>query len=212
MKSKSTTIICIIISFLLGLCNTVQGAIVANDLATPYPPGRMMEANVTDGATFFFQAQMNISALFMEGETGSKDKLNFGNCINYIDAAMANLKLAKEKILTAATTAKASTPDETRIAMLKGFDYDRLVLEKGLVKEIMQRVKTFLAVGNIPGFYQEFANGLNDMLNHLQIMRDKLAANNPPAIDDFWSLLNRSYYTGLFGNYGTVVGQTAIKY
>ncbi|MDQ1355299.1 MAG: hypothetical protein QG657_5609, partial [Acidobacteriota bacterium] len=72
-------------------------------------------------------------------------------------------------------------------------------------------VKSYLAVGNIPGFYQKFADGLTDMITQLQAMREMLAAGAQPDIADFWSLLNQSYYIGLFGNYGTVVGQTAIK-
>ncbi|HLP46897.1 MAG TPA: hypothetical protein VK469_13165 [Candidatus Kapabacteria bacterium] len=212
MKSKSTTIFSIIFVLVLGVYEIAHGAIVANDLADPYPGGKMIEANVIDGAAFFFQAQINISALFLEGENGSKDKLNFGNCITNIDAAIGNLKLAQERMLAAAATAKTTIADENKIAILKGFDYDKLTSEKRLVKEIMQQVKLYLAQGNIPGFYQAFANGLDDMINHLQMMRDKLAANNQPTIDDFWYLLNRSYYIGLFGNYGTVVGQTALKY
>lgn len=197
-----------------GVKFTAHVSIVANDLTDPFPPskGKTIELNVTEGAALFFQAQINISSLFWEGETGSKDKLNFDNCINYLDAAILNLKLAKVKMLTAIATAKDATADETKINMLKNFDYDKLVMEKGLVKEIMLQVKKYLAAGNIPGFYQKFTDDLTDIINQLQAMRDKLAANNQPNIDDFWQLLNKTYYIGLFGNYGTVVGQTALKY
>ncbi|MDQ1355300.1 MAG: hypothetical protein QG657_5610 [Acidobacteriota bacterium] len=213
MKNKFNVTICLMITLIFGVRFTVQAVIVANDLATPYPPGngKMMEANVTDGAAYFFQAQVNISSLFYEGEIGSVNKLNFENCITYIDAAMVNLKLAKEKILTAAAAAKAATADGTKIAMLKDFDYDKLTVEKGMIREIMLKVKAYLAVGNIPGFYQKFADGLTDMIVKLQAMREMLAAGVQPDIADFWSLLHQSYYIGLFGNYGTVIGQTAIK-
>jgi len=213
MKNKLNVTISIMLILIFGVSFTAQAVIVANDLFDPYPPGngKMIESNVTDGAGYFFQAQSNISSLFYEEETGSKDKLNFENCINYIDAALVNLKLAKEKILTATAAAKAATADGTKIAMLKDFDYDKLTAEKGLVKEIMLKVKAYLAAGNIPGFYQKFADGLTDMITQLQAMRETLAAGVQPDIADFWSLLNQSYYTGLFGNYGTVVGQTAIK-
>ncbi|MDQ1355071.1 MAG: hypothetical protein QG657_5380, partial [Acidobacteriota bacterium] len=165
MKNRLNVTISMMLILIFGVSFTAQGAIVSNDLATPYPPGngKMIESNVTDGAAYFFQAQVNISSLFYEGEIGSKDKLNFENCINYIDAALVNLKLAKEKMLAAASSAKAATADVTKIAMLKEFDYDKLTAEKGLVKEIMLKVKAYLAAGNIPGFYQEFANGLTDM-------------------------------------------------
>jgi hypothetical protein len=212
VKMKRLTRI-LIISIVFGIVlleNIGYSVIAANDIVDgfPDPEAGNIESSVTEGSSLFFQGMADLMTLFDEGEKGAANVL-FPNSANLIDSAIARFKMAKEKYVLAANMGKTVEKTRCNFTYLKTFDYDRFAEENGLMGEIVNDVKKYLANGDAVGFYRRIADDLDNLITRLGILKEKL--NFKPAFyrDDYWQLLGQASRLMLFGNYGTMVGKTA---
>lgn len=189
----------------------IFGAVAANDVIDGYPPeeSAVIEDNIIEGSALFFQAAADIMKLFDEAERGAKD-LNFPNSTNMLDSAIAKLKMAKEKYETATGLGKSIDKANCNFEYLKVFDYDKLVTEKGLIKEVVEDVKVYLQTGNVPGFYQRISDEVGILIDRLNGLKIKMQVEIVTFHkSDYWGILQKLSGIMLLGNYGTVIGNTA---
>ncbi|MGD2093030.1 MAG: hypothetical protein PVH61_43110 [Candidatus Aminicenantes bacterium] len=209
MKRKSM----IFIAFIFFFTNiVVYGAIYGNDIVEgfPEPEAGNIESSVTEGSYLFFQGMAELMNLFDEAEKGAANEL-FPTSANLIDSAIGKFKMAKEKYVQAASIGKTVEKTRCSFTYLKTFDYSQFAEENWLMDEIVMDVKKYLANGDAVGFYMRIANDLENLINRLNALKEKL--NSKPAFyrDDYWRLLQQASRMMLFGNYGTMVGKAAYK-
>jgi len=201
------TIIC-----LLCLESEIRGAIFANDLGGRGPGVSTetgIEPYVIEGSAYFFLASQNISNLFYEGELAAREnKINTQNCLTAIDATLLNLNFSKEKFKQAITLAKLTAFSETKISLLRTFDYEKFSSQRKLLNEIMVKVKGYLSNGDIAGFYQQIVNDIDVIIKQLETIRANIESNIDIKGTEYWDILTNIENLTLFGNYGTQVGRT----
>jgi hypothetical protein len=210
MRRLTKVLIFSIVFGIVLLENIGYSVIAANDIVDgfPDPEAGNIESSVTEGSSLFFQGMAELMTLFDEGEKGAANVL-FPNSANLIDSAITRFKLAKEKYVLAANMGKTVEKTRCNFTYLKTFDYDRFAGENGLIVEIVNDVKKYLANGDAVGFYRRIADDLDNLIIRLNVLKEKL--NSKPAFyrDDYWHLLRQASRLMLFGNYGTMVGKTA---
>lgn len=209
MSKKNWLAITMSMLVLTSVC--ALGGVAANDIIDGYPPeeSTVIENNIIEGSALFFQAAADIMKLFDEAERGSKD-FSFPNSPGLLDSAINKLKLAKEKYESATLLGKSIDKAICNFTYLKVFDYEKLALEKGLIKEVVEDVKVYLQVGNVPGFYQRISDEVGLLiakLNGIKIKMQTESVTFPKS--DYWEILQKLSGIMLLGNYGTVVGNTA---
>ncbi len=210
MKQKQIlTVMIFIIMFALS-GNNSYCSLFSNDIIEgfPDPEANNIESFVIEGSSIFFQGMSDIMRLFDEGEKGSKDG-NFPNSVNLIDAAVNNLKMAREKYLLAVRLSNSVDKNMCDFTYLEKFDYDRCAEEKGLIAGIANEVKKYLSVGNVVGFYQKIADDIDGLIKRLETLKEKLSYKLALYQEDCWLILQEGSRLLLFGNYGTVMGKTA---
>ncbi len=190
--------------------NNIYCSISVNDIINGYPEpeSSKIESFVIEGSSLFFQGMSDIMTIFDEGEKGSKDG-SFPNSLIFIDSAVKNLKMSREKYLQAIQMSNSVDKSLCNFTYLEKFDYDLLAEEKGFVVEIANEAKSYLSVGNVVGFYQKFSDNINELIKKLETLKEKICAKAALYQEDYWLILQQVSRLMLFGNYGTVMGKTA---
>jgi hypothetical protein len=215
VKMKNLKMFIIIIILAVSLHGVSHAAIFANDLAGGDPGGResgkSVESHVIEGSAYFFQAKMSIAKIFYEGEMWAKhNQLNVQACLNHIDDAITNLNNSTEQFNQAILLFKASPMSQEGIEKLKNYDYNKIIEERKLIREVMDQVKLYLITGDISGFYQKIVLDLTEIATRLYAIKGKLQNGVAPEMSEFWETLNTLESLTLFGNYGTLVGRSIL--
>jgi hypothetical protein len=210
MKKKHLTLLTILVLFL-----TVPGleAVVwINDVCRTFPEGKSrgdIETLVTEGAALYFKANADLMNLCAESEIIPTKEYDFTRALSLVQSALGYLKGAKAKYLQAVQMGIAAGYIQEELDLLKTFDYDSFAAQHELNQTIKDRVKGFLKNGDVTGFYQEAADRLETLTVTLKDIEKSLQDNLKPKVPTLWDLVQKLSQLTLFGNYGTVMGQTA---
>jgi hypothetical protein len=213
MNKKHLTLLTFLVLFL-----TVPGleAVVwINNVCDPFPGGKAsgdsgdIESLVTEGAALYFKANADIMNLCAESEITPNKDYNFSRSLSLVQSALGNLKEAKAKYLQAVQMGIAAGYIQEKLDLLKTFDYDGFAAQQELNETIKDSVKGFLKNGDVTGFYQEAADQLEELMVILKDIEKSLQNNLKPKVPTLWHLVQKLSQLTLFGNYGTVMGQTA---
>ncbi len=171
-----------------------------------------IENLVIEGASLYFRANADIMNLYAEAEIPPDVEYNYFKSLALVQSALEYLKESKSKCLQAAQMGIAAGYVESKIDLLKTFNYDRFAAKHGLNETVKNRVKSYLKNGDVIGYYQEVADELDGLMVILTDMEKSLQDSVKPSLTMFWNLLQKLSELTLFGNYGTVMGQTAFGY
>ncbi len=213
MNKKHLTLLTFLVLFL-----TVPGleAVVwVNNVCEPFPEGKSngdsgnIETLVTEGSALYFKANADIMNLCAESEITPPKDYNFARSLSLVQSALGYLKEAKAKYLQAVQMGIAAGYIQEKLDLLKTFDYDSFAAQQELNETIKNRVKGFLKNGDVTGFYQEAADQLEKLIVILKDIEKSLQNNLKPKVPVLWDLVQKLAELTLFGNYGTVMAQTA---
>jgi hypothetical protein len=184
----------------------------ANDIVPVFPDKDKgaIEHYVIEGAAAFFKAQADVMNLFSLGEMGARGPFDFSTALSLVRSAEEQLRKAKSSFIQAYDLGKSAGYVESHLSLLKDFDYDGFALREGLNEVIMNRVEAYLAKGDITGFYAQMTEDIDGMIESLTEIRGQLENDLKPKTSAMWQLLQQFSETTLFGNYGTMIGQTLL--
>lgn len=210
MNKKHLTLLTFLVLFITipGL----EAVVWINDVCRTFPEGKSsggIETLVTEGAALYFKANADIMNLCAESEITPTKDYNFPRALSLVQSASGYLKEAKAKYLQAVQMGIAAGYIQETLDLLKTFDYDGFAAQQGLNETIKNRVKGFLKNGDVTGFYQEAANQLEMLTVILKDIEKSLQDNLKPKAPTLWNLVQKLSELTLFGNYGTVMAQTA---
>jgi len=193
---------------------TIDAFFWCNDIASPFDEGKSstIENLVIEGSSLYFKANAEMMNLYAEAEIPPNVEYNDAGSLELVQSALGYLKASKSKYLQAIQVGRAVGYVESKIDLLKAFNYDRFAVESGLNETAANRVKGFLKNGDVIGYYQEIADELDGLMVILSDMEKSLQDRVKPSIPVFWDLLQKLSELTLFGNYGTIMGQTALGY
>lgn len=185
-----------------------------NDIASPFDEGKSstIENLVIEGSSLYFKANAEIMNLYAEAEIPPNVEYNDSKSLALVQLALGYLKESESKYLQAIQVGTAVGYVESKIDLLKAFNYDRFAVESGLNETVKNRVKGFLENGDVIGYYKEIVDELDGMMDILTDMEKGLQNRVKPSLPVFWNLLQKLSELTLFGNYGTIMGQTALGY
>ena len=96
----------------------------------------------------------------------------------------------------------AVTPyNQEVIYKLLTFNYDSFQEENGLFPVIFEKVKGFLATGNVTGIYNEFYTYTGHILDLLYTLKKVVDAEIFPDIANVWKVNQKYSEVKLFGQY-----------
>ena len=214
MKVKFLIFTLVLVGVFFVRVPTIDAFFWCNDIASPFDEGKSstIENLVIEGSSLYFKANAEMMNLYAEAEIPPNVEYNDAGSLELVQSALGYLKASKSKYLQAIQVGRAVGYVESKIDLLKAFNYDRFAVESGLNETAANRVKGFLKNGDVIGYYQEIADELDGLMVILSDMEKSLQDRVKPSIPVFWDLLQKLSELTLFGNYGTIMGQTALGY
>jgi hypothetical protein len=210
MKKKFLTVLTFLVLFVT--ISGLEAVVWINDVCKPFPEGKSrgdIETLVTEGAALYLKANADLMNLCAESEIPPTKEYDFTRALSLVQSALGYLKEAKAKYLQAVQLGIAAGYLQQELDLLKTFDYDGFAAQHELNETIKDRVKGFLKNGDVTGFYQEAADQLETLTVTLKDIEKGLQDNLKPKVPTLWDLVQKLSELTLFGNYGTVMGQTA---
>ena len=141
----------------------------------PPPPGIQgnisMEILVTQGASYYFKAQINIQTLLNHLELRDLKWIDFETLKRLIIQAFYNITYARLTFTALIEKAETTPYNLDVIERLNTFDYDTFMKEKGLNPFIFGIVRDYLSAGDITGTYKRACGNFKEieqLLLHIQ--------------------------------------------
>ncbi|UCH95192.1 MAG: hypothetical protein JSV88_33795, partial [Candidatus Aminicenantes bacterium] len=98
-------------------------------------------------------------------------------------------------------TAEATPYNEAVLALLKDFNYDAFRLEKGLNKELFDKVRQYLQAGDITGIFKYTYTNYTRIIELLEAVKNDAYNHKMPALSIFWQLNETLDNTSTIGSY-----------
>lgn len=209
MKKRILTIYSLLLIFIIA---APLGAIIwVNNICDPFPGEKAagIENLVTEGSALYFKANADIMNLCAGLEIVPGSDYDFAGASALVKSARGYLKEARAKYLQAVQQGIAAGYVQTGVSRLKTFNYDGFSAEQELNGTVKDRVKAYLAESDVTGFYQAVADELGVLAVILEGIEKSLQSKLKPRLPEVWTLLQKLSELTLFGNYGTVMAQTA---
>lgn len=209
MKKRILTIFSLLLFFITIV--PVGAVVWVNNFGGNFPGEKAVgiENLVIEGSALYFKANADIMKFCAGIEILPDTEYDFAGASALVQSAREYLKKAREKYLQAVQTGIAAGYVQTSVNQLKTFDYDGFAAEQELNGTVNDRVKAYLAAGDVTGFYQATADGLEALSVILEGIGKDLQNKTKPQIPAVWDLIQKLSELTLFGNYGTVAAQTA---
>jgi hypothetical protein len=185
----------------------LDAVIVFNDPLSPFrgPASAQVGDLITDSASELLQSAAEAFLFLNEVEIAEKNGLNVHAALQRVDMAAARVEQALRLFNDIIAVGNEAGYEENRIAKLREFAYENFARENGLSAETMSEVSSYLAKGNVLGFYRRHVRNLQGLLKALNAIKDKLLAGQLSSHEALWSLLQQYNHTLMFGNYASLV-------
>jgi hypothetical protein len=207
MKKLFTVII------ILFFSSQLPGVVWVNDtdcIFYDHPDKPVITENIVSGAMHFIKSKSYADLLLYEYEKSANLSFNFSASLGYIEKSVLELESAKKKYIEALKIGKVIGYNERKVPWFKNFDYAGFIQFSNLDSGVASRVKTYLSSGDVLGIYQHTINNIEDILNTLYLVRERVRTGKKPELTDMWKLLQQYATATLFGNYATMMGSTIL--
>jgi len=218
MKRKSLLIISLLLVCLMFTFSVhLNAALFGNETDKAYSPpppspnGTSSIRSITlgqliaDGGSRFFKSAGHIDQFFSLVESSEVTGPNYRGLQKNLDAAIYYLEQARIAYLQLKNQAAVTPYNQEVISRLLNFDYESFQKESGLFPAIFEKVKGFLASGNVTGIYNEFYSYIGYILDLLYLLKKDIDAGIFPDISIAWSVNQKYSEFKLFGQYVTRV-------
>jgi hypothetical protein len=176
-------------------------------LPPPTPNGKASIRSITlrqliaDGGSHFFNSAGHINQFFSLVESSELTGPDYKALKKNLNAAIFYLEQARVTYLQLKNQAAATPYNQEVISKLLNFDYDSFQQENDLFPVISEKVKGFLAVGNVTGIYNEFYLYTGYILDLLYLLKKDTDVEIFPDISIAWNVNQKYSEFELFGQY-----------
>lgn len=160
-----------------------------------------MEILVTEGASYFLQAQAKIQTILNQVESQDIKEIDFVELNRLICNALNNIvntKLTFEELIK---VAEVTPYNIDVIEKLKIFDYETFLKKHGLNPFIFCSVREYLEKGDITGTYKHAYSNFMEIEQMLLNIQSVILENRLPELEIFWRLNELCAESSLFGSY-----------
>ena len=185
----------------------LNAVIVVNDPYSPFRGRTSVQVGdmIAESASELLQSASEAFLFLNEVEVAGGSGLNVGNALQRVDMAAARVEQALNLFRDIIAVGNEAGYEKKRIGKLREFSYGQFARDNGLSEETMNDVSSYLAKGNVLGFYRRHARNLQTLLNTLQLIKSDLLAGKLSENQVLWSLLQQYNKTMMFGNYASLV-------
>jgi len=214
MKKKSLSIITLLIVCLVFAFSVHLNAAMAGNESDraylpppPAPNGTSSIRSITlrqliaDGGSNFFKSAGYIDQFFSLVEASEITGPDYPGLQKNLEAAISYMEQAGNTYLQLKNQAAVTPYNQEVISKLLNFDYDLFQQENGLFPVIFEKVKGFLAVGNVTGIYNDFYSYTGEILDLLYLLKKDIDAGIFPGISTVWSVNQKYSEFKIFGQY-----------
>jgi hypothetical protein len=156
---------------------------------------------IADGGSHFFKSAGHINQFFSLVESAEVTGPDYSGLQKNLNAAIYYLEQTRTTYLQLKNQAAATPYNQEVISKLLDFDYDSFQQENGLLPVIFERVKGFLAVGNVTGIYNEFYSYTGCILDLLYLLKKDTDSEIFPDISIAWKVNQKYSEFKFFGQY-----------
>ncbi|UCH97352.1 MAG: hypothetical protein JSV88_11015, partial [Candidatus Aminicenantes bacterium] len=111
---------------------------------------------IAEGGTFFLKSSSDFDLFLSLVESSELSGPGYNALQAAINSAINNMEQARTTYFQLKNLADATPYDQEIISRLIEFNYTAFQLEHGLMPSIFEKVKTYLANGDVRGVYHEF--------------------------------------------------------
>jgi hypothetical protein len=173
----------------------------------PAPNGTVSIRSITlsqliaDGGGNFFKSAGHIDQFFSLLESSEVTGPDYKRLQKNLNRAIFYLEQAMTTYLQLKNQAAVTPYNQEVISKLLNFDYGSFRQENDLYQVIFEKVKGFLAAGNITGIYDEFYSYTGYILDLLFLIKKDINSEIFPDISTVWSVNKKYSEFKLFGQY-----------
>jgi hypothetical protein len=153
------------------------------------------------GAGHYLDAKTDIQQLLKSVEWQDIRGINYTDMQFLVDSALYHMKNAGYIYEILIRTAESTPYNEAVQALLKGFDYDNYMMEKGLNKGVFDIVRQHLQAGDITGIFKRTHTNYTKIIQLLESVKKELYNNKMPGLSIFWLLNETVDNTSTIGSY-----------
>jgi hypothetical protein len=212
MRKKSLSIITLLIVFLVFTVN-IKAFMIANETNIAYSPpppapngtssirSITLDQLIADGGSRFFKSAGHIDQFFSLVESSEVTGPDYRGLQKNLDAAIYYLEQARTAYLQLKNQAAVTPYNQEVISRLLNFDYDSFQKENGFFPVIFEKVKGYLAAGDVTGIYNELHSYTGYILDLLYVLKKDIDAGTFPDISTVWNVNQKYSVFRLFGQY-----------
>jgi len=156
---------------------------------------------IADGGSHFFKSAGHINQFFSLVESSEVTGPDYEGLQKNLNTAIFYMEQARTTYLQLKNQAALTPYNQEVISKLLDFDYDSFQQENGLLPVIFERVKGFLAVGNVTGIYNEFYSYTGYILDLLYLLKKDTDSEIFPEISIAWKVNQKYSEFKFFGQY-----------
>lgn len=209
LSTITILIVCLVFTFSVNLNALMAGNESEGAYLPPQPPpnGASSISSITlrqliaDGGSNFFKSAGHIDQFFSLVESSEVTGPDYKGLQKTINVAIYYLEQARTNYLQLKNQASITPYNQEVISKLLNFDYYSFQQENNLLSVILEKVKGFLAVGNVTGVYNEFHSNTIEILDLLYILKKDIDSEIFPDISTVWSVNHKYSEFKFFGQY-----------
>jgi hypothetical protein len=173
----------------------------------PQPNGTASISSITlrqliaDGGSHFLKSAGHINHFFSLVESSEVTGPDYKALNKTLNAAIYYMEQAGITYLQLKNLAAVTPYNQEVIDKLVSCNYDSFQEERGLFPVIFEKVKGFLAAGNVTGIYNEFYSYTGYILDLLYTLKKDIDAEIFPDISNVWGVNQKYSEVKLFGQY-----------
>lgn len=167
--------------------------------------GGIMGMYIVEGAGYLLDARAGVSTFMSKFETTELTGADFVGMRDTLSKVIEKMEMANANFAFINYIAATSQYRESVIERLKTFDYDDFQKRWGLYPTVFDRVKGFLAVGDVRGVFSEISTDIGLLLERLYTLKAVLNADQFPSVQSVWQF-NQAFSENIFfGQYMAMV-------
>lgn len=158
-----------------------------------------MRKMIVYGADSFLESYSNTLALMRQVETSNPVDLDYDQFLQTLDKSIQNMENAISFYNELKHFAAVTPYRNSAIKKLKRFDYESFKKQEGLNPRIFNRVKAFMATGDVRGSITAMYEDTKNILDQLYGLRERIGSDT--LVPQLWTLNQMYANTALFGQY-----------
>ncbi len=141
---------------------------------------------IAEGGTFFLKSISDFDLFLSLVESSELSGPDYNSLQAAINSAINNMEQARTTYLQLKNLADVTPYDQEIISSLIEFNYTAFQLERGLIPSIFEKVKTYLANGDVRGIYHEFYKNTGKILDLFYAVKKDVDKGNFPNLSTLW--------------------------